>query len=326
MARKNAYLIPGQFLLEGDYMVASNGIFYAILQGDGNFVVYPGTGPDGRQGGALWYSGPHARPAGTTFSLDMQPDGNLVMYTNPGNVGVWSSGTSGTNYALMQQNGEFVIYAGAPGSGGPAVWRSNVSYTMTRMEVFGVSYDLARATLSDPQVAAYVEQVYRNDSSIDQQQIFQWEVAYEEARSWSSSLGGSIGIAAEFKGGVPLVGPEGKVTISASVTFEETVGGESRKVETLTGTFPLTVPPFTHLEASTVVTVAAVTVPYTANAKYFFDNGVVLQATVNGVFAGSSKYRVETAARPAHALRAQAALGPSLRSREAALVSAGAAD
>lgn len=319
MARKNAYLLPGQFLLEGDYMVSSNGIFFAVLQPDGNFVVYPGTGPSDLQGGPVWASGYHDKPAGTSFSLNMQPDGNLVMYINPGNVPVWATGTAGNNYALMQQDGEFVLYAGAPGQGGGRVWGSNVRWQATRMEVSDVVYDLGRGILSDPQVMEVYEQYYPNDTSLEQEYIFEWEVSYEESRSWSSSIGGSLGIEAEFKGGVPMV-KEGRIAISASVTFQETVGVESRQVETLRGTTPVKVPPFSTVEASTVVTVATVAVPYDAQARYFFDNGAAIAGRISGVFASEAKYRVATTTRQLDNARLRLALAPSILSRTAALV------
>jgi hypothetical protein len=51
------------------------------------------------------------------FHLEMQLDGNLVLYRGPGggspswNTDTGSSGdTSGTNYAVMQSDGNFVVY------------------------------------------------------------------------------------------------------------------------------------------------------------------------------------------------------------------------
>src|ERR1044072_7553059 len=313
MARKSELLGPGQFLLEGDYMLSSNGIFFALLQGDGNLVVYAGTGPDDVQGGPLWASGYHDKPPGTSFSLDMQADGNLVMYINPSNTPVWATGTAGTNFAQIQQDGEFSIFAGAPGAGGGRVWGTNVRWQRSKVEITDVNYDLARGIVANPQIVGSAEQYYKNGTSVEQHQVFEWEIAYDEARSWSSSLGCSVGIEAEFRGGVPLVGPQGGVTVSATVTLEETVGEESRKSETRRGSFPLAVPPFTTVEAITQVTVADLAVPYAATVKYIFDNGAAIRAHTDGLFAGSSTYRIETETLPVDDTRAQAALAASLR-------------
>jgi hypothetical protein len=46
------------------------------------------------------------------FRLDMQSDGNLVMYTVEGGGYRWSTGTagSGADKAVMQQDGQFCLY------------------------------------------------------------------------------------------------------------------------------------------------------------------------------------------------------------------------
>jgi surface antigen len=93
----------------GQSLWSHDGRFNAVMQGDGNFVVY---GP----GGARWSSG-----TGTSgSSVHMQSDGNLVVYA-PGGVAKWSSTTSGTNAVLvMQDDSNLVIY-----SAGRALWSSN---------------------------------------------------------------------------------------------------------------------------------------------------------------------------------------------------------
>ncbi|SDS85360.1 Surface antigen [Nocardioides scoriae] len=95
-------LTPGQALWSHD------GRFTALMQGDGNFVVY---GP----GGAQWASG-----TGVSGSIvRMQGDGNLVVYA-PGAVAKWSSATQGAGARLvMQDDGNLVIY-----SGSTALWSS----------------------------------------------------------------------------------------------------------------------------------------------------------------------------------------------------------
>lgn len=102
----------------GQAIWSNDNRFMAIMQGDGNFVVY---GPNG----AMWASGTGV--SGSTVT--MQSDGNLVVYA-PGAVPKWASSTSGSNARLvMQDDGNLVIYSGstplwssygngAPGAGG----------------------------------------------------------------------------------------------------------------------------------------------------------------------------------------------------------------
>ncbi len=65
--------------------------FYAVMQYDGNFVIYDlyqgGIGAGG-PGYAQWSTGTHGNPGDY---LTQQDDGNLVIY-NSGNRAIWSSG------------------------------------------------------------------------------------------------------------------------------------------------------------------------------------------------------------------------------------------
>jgi hypothetical protein len=140
---------------------AGNPGAYAVMQADGNFVVFSSSGS------ALWSSGTSGHPgaylalqddsnlivysqdvsalwstgiqnyqlnAGQVlrpgwsllsnngvFVLTMQTDGNLVMYK--GTQAVWSSNTAGNAnaYATMQNDGNFVVY----NSYGSALWYTN---------------------------------------------------------------------------------------------------------------------------------------------------------------------------------------------------------
>jgi hypothetical protein len=64
---------------------------FLILQGDGNLVLYKGTGT-GDQGGAIWNSRTQGH---NSVFLIMQDDGNLVLYKGTGPVdqggAIWNS-------------------------------------------------------------------------------------------------------------------------------------------------------------------------------------------------------------------------------------------
>jgi len=98
----------GQVLHKDEKLTSKNGAFKAIVQADGNFVVYaPGDKP-------IWASNTGAQGH---IHLVMQGDGNLVLY-NPYNPGqnerpIWDSKTFGkdTNARLIIQNdGNLVVY------------------------------------------------------------------------------------------------------------------------------------------------------------------------------------------------------------------------
>lgn len=102
-------LAPGQSLSAGQAISSSNGSYKAIMQGDGNFVLY---GPSG----ALWssntYGGQNNRRA------VMQTDGNFVIYGPSG--ALWAANTTDiAGVSLVVQNdSNLVLYA----PGGIPLW------------------------------------------------------------------------------------------------------------------------------------------------------------------------------------------------------------
>jgi len=62
-----------------------NGYRRAIMQDDGNFVIYDSSKT------ALWNSGTHGKGK-APYRLVLQKDGNLVIYDG-NNKGIWSSNT-----------------------------------------------------------------------------------------------------------------------------------------------------------------------------------------------------------------------------------------
>ena len=134
-----AVLAFGQVLSEGHALVA--GSFTAVLQTDGNFVLYNGHAP-------LWATNTHY-----TFDpqvrLVMQYDGNLVLY-NPSNVPLWSTGTSGSNpFLVLQTDANMVLYSNpSPGSNIPK-WASNTTATGIPSTVGVYAYPNAAQALGD---------------------------------------------------------------------------------------------------------------------------------------------------------------------------------
>jgi hypothetical protein len=99
-------LTAAQILSTGQSLYARDGSYQAVMQPDGNFVVY-GVGHV-----AEWST--QTGGTGTGNYLKMQADGNLVVYT-AANVAVWNSHTNGTgtsNHVVMQTDKNLVVYSG----------------------------------------------------------------------------------------------------------------------------------------------------------------------------------------------------------------------
>jgi len=98
--------------LSGESRITSaNGRFTFGVLSDGNVAV-------GAEQGAVWDLGIHDAPGAR---LDMQADGNLVLYKADGGV-AWASNTSGQNaYVKIQDDRNVVLYNGD----GAVLWSPN---------------------------------------------------------------------------------------------------------------------------------------------------------------------------------------------------------
>jgi DNA-binding beta-propeller fold protein YncE len=93
-------------LAQGAKLVSKNGKYVAIMQTDGNFVIYAANA-------AIWASNTVGKGS-APFKLSMQADGNLVIYAN--GRAIWASNTRGTTTPfklIMQDDGNLCIYDGA---------------------------------------------------------------------------------------------------------------------------------------------------------------------------------------------------------------------
>ncbi len=124
-------LYRGSSLYPNAALYSANGCFQAIMQGDGNFVVYA---PGHR---AIWAEPGSKRVANSIVML--QGDSNLVVIA-PGNHPVWAAGTNGSGAVrlIQQDDGNLVLYNAA----NKAVWSS-------KTDIGGCtpsnSYDTAKA-------------------------------------------------------------------------------------------------------------------------------------------------------------------------------------
>ena len=102
-------LNPGESLPRGSQIISPNGRFHLDMQHDGNLVLY--RTDDNKP---IWHTDTWARVLGSHYGgseVIMQRDGNLVVYAD-GFGAIWDSKTNGRGecYLRMQDDGNLVIY------------------------------------------------------------------------------------------------------------------------------------------------------------------------------------------------------------------------
>ena len=106
--------LPTGILYPGQQIQTADRKYRAVLQSDGNFVLYA-------QSGAIWSSRTHGKPV---VSLNMQPDGNLVLRDKNGGA-IWYTKTHwyGPSYLTIQPDGNLVLRT----LDGKATWNSQTA-------------------------------------------------------------------------------------------------------------------------------------------------------------------------------------------------------
>ncbi len=115
----------------GERLDSSQNKYYAVMQNDGNFVVYSRASINNQgRDNSIWASNTD-RQGNAPYRVIMQNDGNLVLYDST-NTALWNSRTNqkGTwPYKLiMQDDGNLVVYDKT----GAAIWASGTNNKLKR--------------------------------------------------------------------------------------------------------------------------------------------------------------------------------------------------
>ena len=111
-------LRPSDFLSPDQRLSSNNQKFNAILQNDGNFVIYHSSQR------ALWSTSTCGLSSST---LILQDDGNLVLYDR-NNIPIWASNTFGSsNNVILQDDGNLVLYS----KNNEPLWDSGTYYPVS---------------------------------------------------------------------------------------------------------------------------------------------------------------------------------------------------
>ncbi|HJT55311.1 MAG TPA: LysM peptidoglycan-binding domain-containing protein [Ktedonobacteraceae bacterium] len=295
---KGSTLAVGQFLAIGDWLQSDNQCFQAILDSGGYFYV-TAQGSPAFPPRELWNNGVNNALDGQPYQALMQGDGNFVVWRNWMHE-VWASGVApggdkGPYIAIMQGDGNFVVYRGTAPSAGNAIWATNTNvFNIARVDVTNLTYDLAHAVLSNPQLAAEYTNIVTNETTVPQMKTFAFEDDYQETQSWSTTVGVKQGIQASIKASIPIYNIDASLGTSTEFTWSTTTGGQLSETKKYTDTIPVQVPPHSQVTCRASVTTGAISVPFSANATFWDTSGNPYYGIYTGTYQGTTAYQLQT--------------------------------
>lgn len=300
MSNQGSYLAVGQFLNTGDYLVSGSGVFFAIMQDDGNLCVYRGSGPSDERGeSALWCWSNTSSPSGQYFTA-MQDDGNLCVYpgspndsSGEGALWCWSnkSSPSGQYFAAMQDDGNLCVYKSNSGEG--ALWCTMAIDPIVDIStISSITYHIESAKIIKQGPAELYRKVVHNKTEVPQTSTISGSISTSMQSGWSDSLGVKVGAKTTFETGIPFVA-KGEVEVSAEVSNTFTWNGSTTKTQTFSFSTPVSVPPQSSIIALVSSTVSTVSVPCTVICEAILKSGVKLPAKIQGLYVGTNSHDLE---------------------------------
>jgi Clostridium epsilon toxin ETX/Bacillus mosquitocidal toxin MTX2 len=303
MASQGSFLIAPNTLVQNDYLVSPSGLFFCLMQTDGNLVVYRGAGPQDQNtyGPALWSTATGAQPTGDYF-LQLTNQATLSLWTGtpdaPGSQ-YWNGqpdpNSAGNYFLSMQDDGNLVLYPGTDPSNqqGGSLWSSHyMDPIVSVVSVQSLTYDLSAGQILQTQPDDIYSITVPNPTDATQNPTFSKTETVEETAGWSDSLTLAAGITASYSAQIPFI-MKGKIEVSLSVTNNYTWNGSETISKSWSFTAPVKVPPHETIKLTVSVRVSQISVPYTLQALFQLQSGYQVPGTVSGVYSGTTSHDLQ---------------------------------
>lgn len=295
MSHNESTLHNGETLNAGQFLRSKNGLFHALMQEDGNFVVYRGdlfkTKGPGYERTALWSTGPGPAER-APYHIAMQTDGNVCIYAGDGGA-TWvckdayeRRGESGAESRVLalEDSGKLDI---------SGIWNSNTGDGYGDVEFESVEFMLDPAPRVNTKPFSAVSVVGHNDLDIAEPVSLTVSYTDTTSSSWTASTSLKLGTKTTVEAGVPSV-VKGQVEVSAEVTTSLAWNHADTHSETKTVTLPVTVEPHKSVQAKCTWKTSNFDIPYRALGKVKFDGYPdMLPVHVEGVYKGVVTHDVE---------------------------------
>lgn len=233
---------------------------FGIMQGDGNFCVYEGTGLDNK-GKLLWNTGTKQEQQ-VKWIANMQHDGNFCIY-----------------------NGDYTAHTGT------IIWQAGFNQGIPdHYEFKDIVYDYGKKSMLNPVIETAFTQTLKNDSSEAQKSEIKFSITQKSSWSWQTKSSSTLTVKSSVK--IPLadiatLGFE----ISGSFTEESARGSENATERKEEYTVPVAVPAHSTVKVEAVITKQTIKVPYIAKGVFYMKDSPGKKYTyceLEGIFTAKS--------------------------------------
>jgi hypothetical protein len=277
----------------GDRIAAGNGMFFAMLDADGQLRVYRGACP-AQEHGVLWESGRGA-DGGRFFAL-VQSDGNFCVYRGAGlsaNEG-WHWGTQmtaegGRFHAVLNNDGSLCVCKGSdPAIAPDQLWSSGATDPVASIDqIERIDYDLPAALVAASRAVDLYRETVSNPNGQVQTSMLSGSVIVSDTIAWSDELQAGALAPARFKGAVPVVS-SGKVVLSSEAGHAYIRNGAATTGKTWGFNAPAAVPPESSMMCLVSAIRSTLIVPYTMHGVFTLASGRQVSGSVDGTYSGSN--------------------------------------
>jgi hypothetical protein len=242
-------------LSANDYIMSPSNIYYAILQGDSNFVEYRGSIPAMSE--PVWSTGTGCSCDNSSVIATQQTDGNFVLYL-PGfsspPPGLYATNTFGgpPSFAALGDDGAFTINTGTPANPGAQLWSNNFSDPVVSTDITSLTYDLSKLMLVSSEDVVGASQICANDTPSIVTCTLSLALGYTKTDTFSfqASQSISLGFKSSTMVGVPGVGGEtAEWSITGTIGFQEGTSKSDSETKTLLVHGPGSGPGAQHLQS-----------------------------------------------------------------------------
>lgn len=196
-------------------------------------------------------------------------------------AGCFSQGyTDTTEGCLVGVYGKYNDYSGITRLG-IVLARINVK----EYQLLDVKYNLNEVKSLGDTVINLKEENIENYSDAELNPTVNFSVTHTETKSWSHKIGGKVGVKTQVTAGFPFLA-EGKVEVSAAVSYEYLWGGQVTDTKTDSWGVGVKVMPHTQVKVTALVTESKIDVPYEAKFVVIYENGAKETKEVKGSFIG----------------------------------------